>query len=96
VSVFGELILGKFLETQWLLLGMGLKTFLTFTFVILATFSHAFPHSLTLCHALVPIVTPWLLFVHHLMLGLNALASPNVTTPQTTRKHVWPSQMDRH
>jgi len=64
--------------------GDGLKTFLLSLFN-LATFSHAaHTHSHSVMHG--ANVTPWLLFVHHLMLGFECPSLSNVTTPPNNKK----------
>src|SRR5882724_7312034 len=66
--------------------GNSLKPFLLLLFNSCKIFSHLLILAHTLSHT-VPIVTPWLLFVHHhLTLGLNTLASANVTTPPNNKK----------
>jgi len=87
---FWRLLLGSAFWELMLLLGTASSPF----YFCFLNSCNIFSHLLTLAHALshtALIVTPWLPFIHyHLTLGLNTLASPNVTTPQTTRKHAWP------
>jgi len=90
LAPFWRLLLGSAFWELMVTFGNSLKPFL----LLLFNSCNIFSHLLTLAHALshtALIVTPWLPFIHyHLTLGLNTLASPNVTIPQTTRKHAWP------